>query len=513
MRIDDGEYNRRLNALMEAALEAPDLASMTRVMAGRMAAVTGADACYITFYETELSLVTPVAVFGTTAAWSGGLDGFALQPDEPSLTREVVLSNKTLVIENALSSSQVGRRVIETQKARAFIGVPIETDGKVLGAIILGFNKPRTFSARELARCEHASRFASFAISRVQLLEEERHRSGELAALNRIGMAINADRNFDRVINTIFEQCRGIIALDTFYLALYDEEREELRFPLFYDNGEILDFNPRCIRDKPGLSGHIIKTRAPICLPDASTPEIHGQYNVVRAGGAVSRAYIGVPLLYGERVLGVMSVQSYRASVYTSHHVRLMETIAAQSAIAIENARLYGELELRSITDGLTGAFNYRYLSDIGPRELAKAARHGRTVSLLFFDVDKFRDFNSRHGHSTGNEVLKVVATHVFTCIRQSDIFGRYGGEEFVVILPETPPEEAFVIAERIRSSIEALRIRRPGQDDELGVTISVGVASSAAGVPDFQALVDQANGAERLAKRRGRNRVERAWD
>ena len=363
-----------------------------------------------------------------------------------------------------------------------------------------------------MGRSEQAARHVSFAVAKMLLLDEEKHRSEELKALNRIGIAINADRDFDRILETIFEQCKTIIDLDTFYLALYDEEKEELRFPLFSDGGELVTMATRNMAVTPGMSGHIIKTRASLSIPDASIPEIQAAFGVVRAGGIPARAYIGVPLMYGDKVLGVISVQSRQPNAYTSHQVQLMETIAAQSAIAIENARLNAELQQLSITDGLTGAFIFRHLMQFGPLEYAKSVRHDRPLSLLFFDIDHFRDFNTNFGHATGNEVLRSVVDQARKCIREIDFFARYGGEEFVIVLPETPPEEALIVAERVRAAIESLRVHVQGRTESLGVTISIGVASTAPGINEFQHLVDAANNAERKAKENGRNRVETAF-
>ncbi len=506
MSLDDDAYLRRLNALTEAALDSRDISTMVQSLADQMAAVIGADACYITYWDAERGSVIPAAAYGPQRDTYGR---FEFGGGETNLTSSIALAGRTIVVDNALESRYVSPNIAARLSARSFLGIPMASDDTILGAIIVGFGTTHHFTDIEVSRCERAARFASFAISKMRLLDQERHRSEELAALNRIGMAINADRDFDRVVETIFEQCKSIIDLDTFYLALYDEGRQELRFPIFYDGGVKLPFETRSIAGSPGMSGHIIRTRSPLSIPDASIPEVQDAFQVVRAGGEPSRAYIGVPLLYGDRVLGVMSVQSRQANVYTPHHVRLVETIAAQSAIAIENARLYGELQQQSITDGLTGVFNFRHLTELGPIEFAKAMRHGRPLALLFFDIDYFRDFNTRFGHATGNEVLKAVAGHVRNCVREIDLFARYGGEEFVVVLPETPPEEAAVIAERVRSAVEALRVSVPGQADGLHVTISIGMASASSATTSFQQLIDAANSAERLAKKRGRNRVE----
>jgi diguanylate cyclase (GGDEF)-like protein len=385
------------------------------------------------------------------------------------------------------------------------------SNGKVLGAIIISFDTHHHFTEHEIARSEHAARHVSYAVTTMRLLEAEKQRSEELLALNHIGMAINSGLDFEQVVQTILEQCRGIIALDTFYLALYDEEHDRLSFPLFCDNGTIIPYDPVALGLKPGLSGHVIKTRSSLYLPDTLAPGLDASYGTVRTGGEPTRSYIGVPLIYRDKVLGVMSVQSLLPNAYDARQIRLMETIAAQSAIAIENARLYDELRRLSVTDGLTGIFNYRSLMELGGMEFAKAKRLDRPLSLVFLDIDHFRDFNNLHGHATGNTVLVAVVDMIRSCIRGIDLFARFGGEEFVIIFPETPLAQTMPVAERIRTSVEGLPIPVTGQVNGLSVTISLGLATLQPGHTRFQDLLDAANNAERRAKQNGRNRVELA--
>jgi len=506
MTIDEVSHIRLLNALMEAALDTQDIQNMVQTLADRMSDIIEADGCYITFWDSERSMTIPAAAYGPHRST---YNKFITIPGEQTFTASIAGAKHTLVVEDAFKTEYISPRIAANFPAKSLLGLPMISDGKILGAIIISYNTPHHFSSTEISRSEQAARHVSFAVAKMLLLEDEKHRSEELVALNRIGIAINSGREIDGVIATIFEQCMKIIELDVFYLALYDPEKDELRFPLFYDGGEHITMAARNLATKPGLSGHIIKTRKPLSLPDASTPEVQHSFGSVRAGGIPSRAYIGVPLIYGNKVLGVMSVQSRESNAYTEHQLQLMETIAAQSAVAIENARLNGELQHLSITDGLTGAIIFRHLMELGPLEFAKAARHGRPLSLLFLDIDNFSDFNSRFGHATGNEVLKAVVDRAKSCVREIDLFARYGGEEFVIVLPDTPPDEAAIIAERVRTGVETLRVPSPVQSDGLNVTISIGVASISPDTVSFQKLVDAANTAERTAKEQGRNRVE----
>jgi diguanylate cyclase (GGDEF)-like protein len=198
-------------------------------------------------------------------------------------------------------------------------------------------------------------------------------------------------------------------------------------------------------------------------------------------------------------VIGVLSIQNYRADAYTEDHISILERIAIQAAIAIENARLYAEIQRLTIIDELTGIYNYRGLLELGAREVERAQRFNRPLSILFFDIDNFRNFNNTYNHSTGNLILKAVSERWRSILRTVDILARYGGDEFVALLPETDIASAEGVARRMVEEIAAEKIAT--SFGELGVTISIGVTTLSAERPHLSALIDHANHAEHQAK------------
>jgi diguanylate cyclase (GGDEF)-like protein len=168
-------------------------------------------------------------------------------------------------------------------------------------------------------------------------------------------------------------------------------------------------------------------------------------------------------------------------------------------------AELIRELQDLSVRDPLTGLSNRRYFSHAFSEELARISRKEADLSLLFADLDHFKRVNDSHGHHVGDEVLKATAAHLRACCRPYDIPARWGGEEFIMLLPETDEEEAARIAERIRASLQ----KGIGPAITFPVTISIGVAQHRPG-ESLEALEERADQALYTAKQQGRNRVMR---
>jgi diguanylate cyclase (GGDEF)-like protein len=198
---------------------------------------------------------------------------------------------------------------------------------------------------------------------------------------------------------------------------------------------------------------------------------------------------------------------------YTQSDVDMLEMFATQAAIAIRNARLYNRIEQIAVTDELTGLSNRRGFFQLGERELERALRFERALAVLLFDIDHFKRVNDTYGHSAGDEVLRALADCIRQNIRGIDVAGRYGGEEFVLVLPETPLGRAVEIAERLRRSIANCVVPLYSSRDEesctsLTITVSIGVTVLRPEDRTLQGLVDRADQAQYQAKHAGRNRV-----
>jgi diguanylate cyclase (GGDEF)-like protein len=185
---------------------------------------------------------------------------------------------------------------------------------------------------------------------------------------------------------------------------------------------------------------------------------------------------------------------------------RVLATAATLLAVSLRNADLFRAVRDSGLKDGLTGCFNRTHAIEVIETELRRARRSLLPLSIIMFDIDRFKTINDRYGHLGGDAVLAAIGQCMRDVLRVSDLKCRYGGEEFLVVLPDTPIEGALRVADNLRRELAARPIR--WQNDALTITASFGVAAAKPAESDTQALVGRADSALYRAKEQGRNRV-----
>lgn len=217
-------------------------------------------------------------------------------------------------------------------------------------------------------------------------------------------------------------------------------------------------------------------------------------------------AHLVVPIISKGDVAGVMLLERDAGTPYTQYDAGIALAFAGQAGVALDNARLFGEVQRLATTDELTGALNRRQFFTLGEREVKKAKRHERPLCAIMLDVDHFKKVNDTYGHKGGDDVLAEVARRISDSVRAVDVFGRYGGEEFAVIVPDTGlAATRDNVAERLRQVIAATPVASSA--GQVTVTASLGVAELGPG-EDMSAMLERADAALYEAKRSGRNRV-----
>jgi diguanylate cyclase (GGDEF)-like protein len=219
------------------------------------------------------------------------------------------------------------------------------------------------------------------------------------------------------------------------------------------------------------------------------------------------RSLIIIPILdERQNILGLLSIENDAENQFAGETEQYLSTLLGNASVAITRAQLYQQMETLATTDGLTQLNNHRAFQEFLAKEIERSRRYRRPLALLMMDIDHFKNFNDTYGHPVGDLVLKEISTCIRQSIRVNDIAARYGGEEFTVIIPETGPEGAMTIAERIRRTVEAHSV--VSKDNRLHVTISLGCAVMPLMATAQQPLIDAADKALYFSKEHGRNKA-----
>jgi len=250
-----------------------------------------------------------------------------------------------------------------------------------------------------------------------------------------------------------------------------------------------------------GIVGQVFQTGAARFIEDVSQEPDYTSYKGMRT---TNGCLVSLPLISGENKLGVINFGRELLPTFSEETVKLFETISNLIVVAIQNSRLFEQTRELAIHDELTGLFNRRFIFQLLESEWDRARRFGDPLSVILVDIDHFKSLNDTYGHLMGDEVLRRVAAVLEESIRRTDTAGRYGGEEFLILLPKTDEVEAMVVAEKIRQTLENHEM-----PVDRAVTVSGGVCSTKHELGDRSAdLVAAADSMLYRAKNQGRNQI-----
>jgi len=217
---------------------------------------------------------------------------------------------------------------------------------------------------------------------------------------------------------------------------------------------------------------------------------------------------VAVPLLRRGDVLGIICAFRNRPKQFGFSDLKLFNSVAEHLAVALENARLFEKTKEMAITDGLTNLYNKRFMLEKLESEIDRAARNEHDLSFLIMDIDNFKHYNDTNGHPAGDRLLKELASIIQDSIRKTDIACRYGGEEFVVILPETKKTDAKIVAEKLVKKIAGHPFEFAEKQPLGCISVSMGLAAYPSDASDVEALIIIGDNALYAAKTSGKNRV-----
>ncbi|HEV8701650.1 MAG TPA: sensor domain-containing diguanylate cyclase [Candidatus Polarisedimenticolia bacterium] len=307
-----------------------------------------------------------------------------------------------------------------------------------------------------------------------------------------------------RIMDVAMERVREFLALRAWMFLMSDPEQGLLTVERTFGEG-MGALKGRRYGMGEGVAGRAAQRRQPVLLDDAGTSAF-GPADPSKPVPA--RSVVAVPLLSRGRLIGVVAaVDRVRAGHFTNHDARLLATLLEPAGVAIDNALLLRKSEELSITDDLTKLYNSRFLNSTLRREVERSKRYRTPVSLIFLDLDGFKNVNDQHGHLWGSRTLVEVGKVIAQTVREIDIVARFGGDEFTVILPQTGPEGAAIIAERIRQRIEETPfLASHGMD--VRISASLGIASFPDHGQSRDDLLARADHAMYVVKGRGKNGV-----
>jgi diguanylate cyclase (GGDEF)-like protein/putative nucleotidyltransferase with HDIG domain len=552
------------------------------------------------------------------------------------------------------------RELLLEQNLRTVVGISLQAKERVLGVLLLGTPDNRQFTPAELRLLLALGYQIGMAVENSYLVQQTSRRSEELHILNEIGQALSSTLDSETLFETIYSEMRRLFDVNSFYIALYDRGKQQVRYELEVEDGVR---NPRRSRAAgKRLTEYMIRERQPLLIRGNFDAEIQ-RLGIESSRGAGS--FCGVPLILYDRAIGAMAIHSQREGAFDEGHVELMRVLASQAGIALENARLFAEEQKKSrhltllnkisehaietldpeqilvkvaaeieqslqydhigigevdyankevvvkveagkrrdavgrripigegligqvartgeiaivrqvnstslrpvlpdsasgialpvncaenllgvlyvessealefneeeiqllrtladlfagalhnaknfqkaqeqaITDGLTGVKTHRFLMEALSSEWKRSTRSSRPFSLVLMDLDRFKFVNDFYGHLEGDVVLQRVGLILEQNCRRSDIVARYGGDEFVILMPETNVEQARQIAGKLRSWVAADPLLR-----DKNITASFGIACFPIHGSTPQELIQVADASMYLSKHQGGNAV-----
>ncbi|MFL6466753.1 MAG: diguanylate cyclase [Pyrinomonadaceae bacterium] len=332
-------------------------------------------------------------------------------------------------------------------------------------------------------------------------VEQIKRANREVFTLYSLAREFSSSLDLGETLELFAEKVAAFVPYDSIAICLLDPSGETGRVAYAAGKNESL-FTGKSIKIGQGATGYVLKKEKPVVNVDPAldlsfTPdESAGDYRVMAT----------IPLFAENRLIGAVSLYSCSLPSFDDEHIRLLETISHIAADAINIAQQHAEAENHALTDPMTGLANSRSLRSHFEKEVMRSGRSGKRFQLLVMDLDGFKSVNDSFGHKTGDKMLKAVSIAIRDQLREYDFLARYGGDEFVAIIPETDNENINSLNERINDAVNELRLEVEG-----GLFAQVGISLGSASFPEhgesLDGLIEAADKAMYIAKEANRRR------
>ncbi|GBE05231.1 MAG TPA: sensor domain-containing diguanylate cyclase [Nitrospirae bacterium] len=298
----------------------------------------------------------------------------------------------------------------------------------------------------------------------------------ELGFFEDITRILISSLSMKKILAMIMRKTKAMIGAEAWSILLLDEEGEELYFERVQgkETKKVKKFR---IKVGEGIAGWVAKEGVPVIVPDVGC-DARFSGKIDKLLDFKTRSLMCIPIKIEDKVIGVLEiVNKVTGEPFTKDDLDLILKFVNHAAMAIERASLYLKMEELTLTDDVTNLFNTRYLNRAIEIEIERSDRYGSPFTVIFMDIDSFKKVNDQHGHLVGGKVLREMSQLLLNSLRTVDIVARYGGDEFVVVLPQTTPKAGFYVGERLRKAVEQ-HVFLKNEGYHLRITASFGVAS-----------------------------------
>jgi diguanylate cyclase (GGDEF)-like protein len=495
-------YLSLLNEITRTTLKTQDFQAMLQSLVEYLGKLLEADNVLVILWEPVRKLMIPAAAYGPLRQIYRSIH---FDSSDLPLVPSVLNAGRTLEVTNTSNSPYISTRLSTQLQLKSLLAVPLVADDQKMGVALVSYRSEHNFIQREIALAEQATNQLALTIAKYRAMDALQHRTQELSALQKATSALLTTLDLEVLLGQILDAAISAIPAaekGTLHLVARDTGQLQLRAVQGYTDPRIRTFNPT---DSASFPANAVRERKPLLIHDAHADPESRHGSDIPELRAISSMIIA-PLILGGRTLGAVSLDAYRRYAFTEGDLQLLVSFAATATTAIQNAQLYTEVQRQAITDPLTGLYNRRGFFELGRREVERAIRFDRPLTAMMIDIDLFKQVNDTKGHLIGDQVLAGVASQIERQLRQVDLPGRYGGDEFIALLPETDLFNAYQAAERLRRSIA--KVIYPTENEPVRITVSIGIAALKQASESLETMIERADQALYSAKQAGRNRT-----
>lgn len=422
--------------------------------------------------------------------------------DTCKLALRVIENGEPILVESLDHEPRLKALLENRADVGAVAGVPLKSKDHVLGVMHLAIATQQLFSTFDFDLFKTIGAQIGIAAENAVLFQRTARQAKQIQVLNNIARIISSSLQIEEVFDSFANEMEKLIDFDRLSVAFLDSSGSYLRI---FASGSRTDsgWGMESLIPVVGTGpGWVVLNETHFIHPDTKSQPRFIEDQFLYEDGI--RSYILLPLHSREHVAGTFGLGSRKNNAFTEKDLPLLTQLSKQISVAIENVKLYQQTKETSILDDVSSLFNFRYFHTALERELKLVARHKSRLSLLFIDLDKFKQVNDAHGHLRGSKVLREVGFLLRAAIRETDIAARYGGDEFVVILPDTDYPQAKRLGERIRQLIlRTTFLKEEGINSRIGA--SIGLATFPTEAPTKDELIHLAD--ERMYRDKEDNR------